>query len=237
MSGINTNNVDFSTESKNTNDTEDSNFKIANAENIEEFINTHSNNDSALPTVEELFMYLNSPTYENTASLVFSLLKMHIKNENLTNLQLLYVKAKFHDFIVNEKYVSFIPLYNEIFNDKLYENVEVLDSYQVVLSQEFIIEKTKEYTDNLNNLLNKKYLVKLSFDVDEIVGAKDKSGKWWMSRVLAIYNYNSHVVYYVEFLGWGTQFNEFISDKFRIEKYKPKKHKYFKHTWKPIHKN
>ena len=70
------------------------------------------------------------------------------------------------------------------------------------------------------------------YEIDEIVGAKDKENKWWMSRILDHVTCHGHTVYYVEFLGWGDHFNEFISDLHRLEKFNPRKHRYYRPEWK-----
>lgn len=66
------------------------------------------------------------------------------------------------------------------------------------------------------------------FTKNEIVGAKDKEGRWWMSQILDIIQYDHHNIYYVSFLGWGDRFNEFITNTSRIKKYNPRRHKYYR---------
>jgi hypothetical protein len=62
----------------------------------------------------------------------------------------------------------------------------------------------------------------------EVVGAQDKEGRWWMSEVLEVFMYKGHCMYYVKFFGWGDQFNEFITAPYKIRRYNPLKHKYFR---------
>jgi len=69
------------------------------------------------------------------------------------------------------------------------------------------------------------------YEKGEIIGARDGTGKWWLSRVLAVSCIEHVCVYYVEFCGWGPSFNEFISNTNRLEKFNPYRHKYFD-TWK-----
>lgn len=73
----------------------------------------------------------------------------------------------------------------------------------------------------------------LKFDEGEVVGVKDKEGNWWMGRILKTFSHLRHNMYYVEFLGWGEEFNEFITDtKFKLERFNPRKHLYYRPAWK-----
>jgi hypothetical protein len=65
----------------------------------------------------------------------------------------------------------------------------------------------------------------MKYIVGQIVGAKDKEGKWWMSRILYVFedpNY-PYPWYYVHFEGWGDIQNEWISSLFRIKKFNPRR--------------
>lgn len=151
---------------------------------------------------------------------------------------LMLVKALFHRYIAVLGHTELIEIYNEIFTDNLYS--KELASYVFVptLPDEWKLEKIKEYQEYMQQVSIRKNAKKAApkYEMGEIVGAKDKEGRWWMSKVLALFEVNAHIVYYVEFIGWGEKFNEFIADGFRIQKFNPKKHRYFRPAWakKPL---
>jgi hypothetical protein len=61
--------------------------------------------------------------------------------------------------------------------------------------------------------------------VGQIVGAKDQERKWWMARILYVFedpNY-PYPWYYVHFEGWGEIHNEWISSPFRIKNFNPRR--------------
>lgn len=65
------------------------------------------------------------------------------------------------------------------------------------------------------------------FKVDQIVGARDKEHKWWLSRILHVYDdpTKSGYWYYVRFEGWGQMHDEWIySGSYRVRWYNPRKH-------------
>jgi hypothetical protein len=151
--------------------------------------------------------------------------------DNDSNL-LLVVKALFHELIVKKNYTTLVEVYNDIFTDLIYDKLSN-ELFVPVIPEDWIQQKIVEYKNSLNTMLthqmfNKKINI---YTKKEIVGAKDKEGRWWMAQILAVYNYNNHYVYYVEFLGWGEKFNEFITDKMRLSKFNKKKHNYFRSVW------
>jgi len=141
---------------------------------------------------------------------------------------MLLVKALFDRYIRNFGFTELQNTYNLLFTDQIYEET---NKYLLpVLSEEWKEQKIKEYQQQHKELLIKKHAKHAppKYQVDEIIGAKDRESRWWMSRVLAIFTHLQHTVYYVEFLGWGEKFNEFIVDGFRLAKFNPKRHKYFR---------
>lgn len=65
------------------------------------------------------------------------------------------------------------------------------------------------------------------FKVGQIVGAKDKEDKWWLSRVLHVHDdmEKSGYWYYIRFEGWGELHDEWIySESFRVNWFNPRKH-------------
>lgn len=65
------------------------------------------------------------------------------------------------------------------------------------------------------------------FKVGQIVGAKDKEMKWWLSRILHVHDDHerSGYWYYIRFEGWGPMHDEWIySETFRVKLFNPRKH-------------
>lgn len=66
-----------------------------------------------------------------------------------------------------------------------------------------------------------------AFKVGQIVGAKDKENKWWLSRVLYVFNdpERSGFWYYIRFEGWGPIHDEWIySETYRVKWFNPRRH-------------
>jgi hypothetical protein len=142
------------------------------------------------------------------------------------------LKKKFHTFIICEKMRELIPLYNLLFTDKIYDHIELPLSENSISKNE-IDKLIEQYHTDINDSINKKINLRVlcKYEEDEIVGAKDTEGKWWMSKILRVFKHLEHNMYYVEFLGWGQKFNEFIVDSFRIAKFNPRKHIYYRPAW------
>jgi hypothetical protein len=65
------------------------------------------------------------------------------------------------------------------------------------------------------------------FKVNQIVGGRDKTHRWWLSRVLHVYNDPNSKFhwYYVHFEGWPECSREWIcSSSYSIRQFNPKKH-------------
>ena len=65
------------------------------------------------------------------------------------------------------------------------------------------------------------------FTIGQIVGAKDKENKWWLSRVLHVFNDKERAGYwyYIRFEGWGVMHDEWIySETYRVRYYNSRKH-------------
>ena len=66
-----------------------------------------------------------------------------------------------------------------------------------------------------------------AFKVGQIVGAKDKENKWWLSRIIHVFNDPERpgFWYYVRFEGWGSMNDEWIySETYRVNWFNPRKH-------------
>lgn len=66
---------------------------------------------------------------------------------------------------------------------------------------------------------------KCLYKVGQIVGARDSERKWWMSRILYIFEDPEfpYPWYYVHFEGWSEIQNEWISSPFRVRRFNPKR--------------
>jgi hypothetical protein len=154
-----------------------------------------------------------------------------VEHKGVTANDLLYLRAVFHKYIVDYNCTILVPIYNEIFNDNIYakfkDEIEMVTAgIPTMVTSAFVNSYQRKIRQlEIANRLNKaepKYAVK------EIVGAQDKEGRWWMAQVLEVFSYKKHHLYYVEFVNWGDQFNEFISNHNKLQKYNPKKHKLYK---------
>ena len=149
----------------------------------------------------------------------------------------LLIKAKFEQLIIGSKCYELTSIYNEIFTDHMYDPYTDGKSdavNELVLTADDVYVLTKRYNDEIATRIKRQNSLRPvpKFEEQEIVGAKDKEGKWWMSRVLRIFTHAEHNVYYVEFLGWGDKFNEFITDAWRIARFNPRIHIYYRPAWK-----
>jgi hypothetical protein len=79
-------------------------------------------------------------------------------------------------------------------------------------------EDSKDQITKINKPLTK-------FNVGQIVGAKDQERKWWMARILFVFEDPKYPYpwYYVQFEGWEPIQNEWISSPSRIKKFNPRR--------------
>ena len=131
------------------------------------------------------------------------------------------LSVKIDDLITNHNMVELIPIYNLIYNSNKYKDIQ---APELLLSTEITDKLLEEYHAPLPVITH----TKPKYTIGEIIGAKDKEGNWWMSEVLFSTSYNAHTIYYIKFLNWGDQFNEFIYEKHRLQRYNPYKHKYYR---------
>jgi hypothetical protein len=93
-----------------------------------------------------------------------------------------------------------------------------------------IVPEDRKILENKIKYMRFSYQVKKkneAFKVGQIVGARDKEHKWWLSRVLHVYDdqQKSGFWYYIRFEGWGELHDEWIySDTYRVRWYNPRKH-------------
>jgi hypothetical protein len=81
-----------------------------------------------------------------------------------------------------------------------------------------------KYSKQMQSLSNKQ---PPQFKVDQIVGCRDITHRWWLSRVLHVHNDSNSKFYwyYVHFEGWPKCSREWIcSSSYSIRKFNPKRH-------------
>jgi len=130
------------------------------------------------------------------------------------------------------KYDS-IVIYKMLFNlkeNKIKENyhfrvinITVKKYPPLTIEERTILEKKIKYTRFSYQAKKKRN----PFKVGQIVGAKDKENKWWLSRILHVHNdeERSGYWYYVRFEGWGPIHDEWIySETFRVNWFNARKH-------------
>jgi hypothetical protein len=161
------------------------------------------------------------------------LVQYHVSNHEEDPQLYMLAKNMFDRFIRELGYNNLIRYYNMIFNDSAYDTTAdtmIDEGPQITLSAEWKAEKIKEYQLKQLQIARRKAMKrpKINFKAGSYVGAQDREGNWWLSKILAIFTHEEHIIYYVEFLQWGEQFNEFIADLNRIRKYNPRFHHLFK---------
>ena len=151
---------------------------------------------------------------------------LHV-NANLA----LVVKQKLHQFITIDRLYSLIPIYDTIFNDQLYADIQHKPEPDepIIITRDLEQKLREQYKADIAEYQQMREQARFcKFETGEICGVKDKEGRWWLGRVLKVFQYNEHAIYYVEFAGWAESFNEFITDRFRIEKFNPHKHRLYR---------
>ncbi len=141
---------------------------------------------------------------------------------------MLLLKLKFHHLIQRENMIDLVKLYDEVFNDKLYQFIEIEKKLLKPVTNEDIAKYYEIYNDEVDKLKTKNYKFSVKYEEGEIIGAKSIYDQWWMARIIKIIVIDEHVVYYVEFLGWGKEFNEFITSPLKLARYNIHKHKYYR---------
>jgi hypothetical protein len=103
------------------------------------------------------------------------------------------------------------------------ENVNLNNIPPIPAENRLFIEKT------LPQIRYQKQFKKIPkpFKVGQIVGAKDKENKWWLSRVLHVHKPTDTNIYwyYIRFEGWGNMHDEWINSRtYRVRYFNAKKH-------------
>lgn len=141
-----------------------------------------------------------------------------------------------------------IATYKTLFSDtpeykQLEEKIDMLKDYPDIIDEpesyelaDLILQKElDEAVENLNikiqqRIANQKY--KQKFDVGQIVGAYDVTGKPWMAKILHVFKpeHSNLVWYFVHYEGFNSVLDEWIPQGRRIRFFNPYKHKYKKYV-------
>lgn len=173
-------------------------------------------------------------------------IKLHKSQIKLNKKLLIFIKESLSEFIVKEN-IPLIETYELLFHDDKFNNYiikkdRIRNSYEdfelpPISAEEMI--NIENWTKNnskwtiikkLNKFNNSIELEKVEkklnkFKIGQIIGARDKERKWWLSRILYIFedpNY-PYPWYYVSFEGWGDLYNEWISSPHRIKPFNPRR--------------
>jgi len=118
-----------------------------------------------------------------------------------------------------------------ILNKTLSDDIEVGMTMNISEEEKLALEKKAMYLESQLEYINgypREEVEKKErkFSVNEIIGARDKEGKWWLSRILSKFNDPVSGIqwYYVHFHGWSHDHNEWIGDSHKIKKFNPRKH-------------
>jgi hypothetical protein len=136
---------------------------------------------------------------------------------NIQNMKLGY--AEFHILkilqnIKQRKYVDNLS-FGYINNSNLSNKPPISEKKRLYIEKKLPSIKPTRYFKKKNN----------SFKVNQIVGAKDKENKWWLSRVLHIHDTPEACWYYIKFEGWDDIHNEWINaNTYRVRWFNPRKH-------------
>lgn len=135
------------------------------------------------------------------------------------------LRALMDDYIVKNKMHDLIPLYNKIFTDKRYGYLDA-----IALDVHIPIQHTElEYAKYMLAVkLRKPIKCKPRFVINEIIGAMDIEGNWWMSKVLHSSTYNEYTIYLIEYLNLGINNTEWIVESDRLARYNSFMHPYYR---------
>lgn len=132
-----------------------------------------------------------------------------------------------YEIVIDLGYKSLISDYEILFpglskynyrgvNDNKWMTKEEIDAFHI----NYLIRQAK--------LAERAAKPKPKYTVDSIVGARDRNGHWWLSYVREVVTVGNKIAYYVEYMGWGKEFNELIIDLYRIKPYNPRRHKLYR---------
>lgn len=181
--------------------------------------------ENTLPTKDSENSEKYELLYRHLVITIFTVISLHKKLLLENNSYAIVIKQLFDEFITNKEYYELVKIYNEIYTDNIYTESVILNN---TVPQNYIYNKIKEYENRIREEKTKTWKNIKTYQIDEIVGIRDTDGKWWMGKVLDIFEHEKTIIYYVNYVGWGNNCNEAIISKSRIEKFNPYRHKYAK---------
>ena len=155
-------------------------------------------------------IYLHSKTISNSCSLMIEIEKSINSLEPFT-------KRILNTMLTNIKNNRSNIFYTDL-------NLLLDNKPPISAEDRIILEKQCTSVVKLNSKFKK--IIK-PFKEGEIVGAKDKENKWWLSRVLHVFQHkdSENYWYYIRFEGWSSLHDEWINSKtFRVRAFNSKKH-------------
>ena len=140
------------------------------------------------------------------------------------------IKNFFHTLIVDERRIEFVEKYNKIFNDDLYKDITAYYKAMPIIPQDVLDSALVKYNAKVAAYMKQTHSRRQmpTFYDGQIIGAKDRDGKWWLSQVITSVTYGEHKAYYVRFCGFDEMFNEWIGDRYRVRFFNPYKHKLYR---------
>jgi hypothetical protein len=138
-------------------------------------------------------------------------------------------KELFYKYIKECDYKFLIPIYNNLYTDRIFDDLEMITIHITEEEKKRLIAEYKTYVNKKKEEMKSNTgIVENRFYKGEIIGAQDKEGKWWMAQILEFWYYNKNYMYYVSFIGWGEDFDEFITSRHRIRKYDSRRHRMYR---------
>lgn len=188
----------------------------------------------AVETLTEVIANISG--HENKKKIIVAMYKLMSEYTDYLHANLktaIVIKQKSEEFIIEGRIYDIIPYYNKMFNDHPYDNQKNLVIPGVFSMENIDVDyHTRKYNEDIADRVKRQNSLRQlpSFIRGEIVGVKDaQTGKWWMGKILNVINdEHQHILYYVEYEGWGEEFNEYISDIRRIERFNKYKHELFR---------
>ena len=161
-----------------------------------------------------------------------------LKNTLIIHGDILYKMTDFTNEIDN--YLSLIELnYNRCIIHKMISNIKNNNYMENIYFREatyavsnvppMSVTERMSIEENLPQFRYSRQIKKKQapFNVDDIVGAKDKENKWWLARILHRFDApeTEDYWYYVRFENHGPFHDEWICSKtYRVRYFNPKKH-------------
>jgi hypothetical protein len=158
---------------------------------------------------------------------------LHTKLKNMPEFIKSFEESLVNSNLQQEHHYDILVIYKMLWNiqkGKLSDNIhfryveENVRKYPPIPEHERLLIERKVKYITYSYQAKKKHD---AFRVGQIVGAKDKENKWWLSRVLHVFNDEERAGYwyYIRFEGWGVLHDEWIySETYRVRYYNSRKH-------------